>query len=293
MSPKRREDHARPLGERDRVVDPAHRDHADRAARPVHELDLVRQEVLDPVPVDRVGVPAAHLHDLAVSGPARRARRARASFWRARPTGTRRRTSRRRQLPSAMPAWQRRSSPTATGSTSSIATRLTQSADEHRRSCAVDLDDDGAHRSVAAGDAVVVSRASSIDRALADLLELPLGASPICSRSSSVSRASPRRSVEREAHVDEHPVTDLGLRASAIETTRRTPEISTFARPASCRPLRRSVRGMPRHMVRSSSSRRRPGRSLCPRRSTGPVRDRLGQDPGRPGCRLRPQSPRS
>ena len=38
---ERGEDDVRPLGERDRVVDPPHRDHADRAARAVQVLDLV------------------------------------------------------------------------------------------------------------------------------------------------------------------------------------------------------------------------------------------------------------
>ena len=64
-----REDHLRPLGERDRVVDAAHRDHADRAAGPVHEVDLGRDQILEPVLVDRVRVPAADLHDLAPSRP--------------------------------------------------------------------------------------------------------------------------------------------------------------------------------------------------------------------------------
>ena len=32
----------------------------------VHELDVRREHVLDPVPVDRVRVPAAHLHELEV-----------------------------------------------------------------------------------------------------------------------------------------------------------------------------------------------------------------------------------
>jgi hypothetical protein len=61
------ENHLRTLGERDRVVDAAHRDHADRAAGPVHEVDLRRNEVLEPVLVDRVRVPAADLHDLQLA----------------------------------------------------------------------------------------------------------------------------------------------------------------------------------------------------------------------------------
>ena len=61
------EDHARLVGERDAVVDAPHRDHADRAARPVHELDVGGQQVVEAVLVDRVRVPAAHLHDLVVA----------------------------------------------------------------------------------------------------------------------------------------------------------------------------------------------------------------------------------
>ena len=63
---ERREDDARCLGDGDRVVDPAHRDDADRAARSVHQLDGLGEDVLDPVPVDGVRVPAAHLHQLEV-----------------------------------------------------------------------------------------------------------------------------------------------------------------------------------------------------------------------------------
>ena len=61
------EDHAVLVGQRDPVVDPPHRDHAHRTARAVHELDVGRQQVVDAVLVDRVGVPAAHLHDLVVA----------------------------------------------------------------------------------------------------------------------------------------------------------------------------------------------------------------------------------
>src|SRR5207344_1365481 len=54
-------------GDRDAIVDAAHRDHADRAPRAVHELHVGRQQVVDAVLVDRVRVPAAHLHDLVVA----------------------------------------------------------------------------------------------------------------------------------------------------------------------------------------------------------------------------------
>ena len=74
--PERREDHLRPLGERDRVVDAAHRDHADGAAGTVDEVDLGRDEILDAVLVDRVRVTAADLHELERAARARRGRRA-------------------------------------------------------------------------------------------------------------------------------------------------------------------------------------------------------------------------
>src|SRR6266508_6342273 len=54
-------------GQVHRVVDPPHRDYAHRAARAVHEGDALGQVVLHAVPVDRVGVPAAHLHQLVLA----------------------------------------------------------------------------------------------------------------------------------------------------------------------------------------------------------------------------------
>ena len=98
MSPKQVKITPGLVGDRDAVVDAAHRDHAHRAARPVHELDVGRQQVVDAVLVDRVRVPAADLHDLVVAAgldggedlagqrPGRGRRR-----------GTRRRTSQRHQ----------------------------------------------------------------------------------------------------------------------------------------------------------------------------------------------------
>ena len=61
------EDHAVLVRDRDSVVDAAHRDHADRAAGPVDELDVLGQQVVDAVLVDRVGVAAADLHQLVVA----------------------------------------------------------------------------------------------------------------------------------------------------------------------------------------------------------------------------------
>jgi len=53
--------------DRDPVVDAAHRDHADRAAGAVHQLDVLGQQVVDAVLVDRVRVAPAHLHQLVVT----------------------------------------------------------------------------------------------------------------------------------------------------------------------------------------------------------------------------------
>src|SRR5690606_26756085 len=50
-----------------RVVHPAHGDHAHRAARAVHECHGVGEVVLEAVLVDRVGVAAAHLHELVLA----------------------------------------------------------------------------------------------------------------------------------------------------------------------------------------------------------------------------------
>jgi hypothetical protein len=67
---ERREEDTGRLGDGDGVVDAAHRDDAHGAAGSVHQLDRRRQDVLDPVPVDRVRVAPAHLHQLemAVAG---------------------------------------------------------------------------------------------------------------------------------------------------------------------------------------------------------------------------------
>ena len=60
---ERRHDHVGFLRDRDRVVDPAHRQDADRAAGAVHEPDRLGQVVLEAVLVDRVRVAAADLHE--------------------------------------------------------------------------------------------------------------------------------------------------------------------------------------------------------------------------------------
>ena len=61
------EDHARLAGDRDAVVHPPHGDDADGTPRAVHQLDVGGQQVVDPVLVDGVRVPAAHLHHLVVA----------------------------------------------------------------------------------------------------------------------------------------------------------------------------------------------------------------------------------
>ena len=67
MSPKQVKITPGSCGDRDAVVDAPHRDHAHGAARPVDELDVRRQQVVDPVLVDRVRVAAADLHELVVA----------------------------------------------------------------------------------------------------------------------------------------------------------------------------------------------------------------------------------
>ena len=99
----------------DPVVDAPHRDHADRASRAVDELDVRGQEVVDAVLVDRVRVPAAHLHDLVVTaGLDERQDLARDARDRARGRETRRRTSRvgsSAKCAIAVPAWTSSRSP--------------------------------------------------------------------------------------------------------------------------------------------------------------------------------------
>ena len=88
------EDHPLVARDRDAVIDPAHRNHAHRAARAVDELDVRGQQVVDPVLVDRVGVPATHLHHLVVATGLELGRgSARPAPDRAGRHGTRRRTS--------------------------------------------------------------------------------------------------------------------------------------------------------------------------------------------------------
>ena len=55
------------------VVDAAHRQHADRAARAVHQFDVRREQVLQSEAIDGVGVAAAHFHEAVMAARDRRA----------------------------------------------------------------------------------------------------------------------------------------------------------------------------------------------------------------------------
>ena len=51
------------LGDREPVVDSSHRQHANRTARAVDQVDIGRQQILKPKPVDGVCMSAANFHD--------------------------------------------------------------------------------------------------------------------------------------------------------------------------------------------------------------------------------------
>ena len=57
-----REDHAVHASDGDGIVDTAHWQHADGAARPVHQVDIAWQHILNAVLVDGVRMAAADLH---------------------------------------------------------------------------------------------------------------------------------------------------------------------------------------------------------------------------------------
>ena len=61
---ERGEDDAIGVGHSDGIVDTAHGDDAYRAAGAVYQLDAGRQDLLDSVAVDGMGMPAAYLHEL-------------------------------------------------------------------------------------------------------------------------------------------------------------------------------------------------------------------------------------
>src|SRR5262249_46467917 len=119
------EHHAGLVSDRDAVVDAAHRDHAHGAARPVHELDVGGQEIVDPVLVDGVRVPTAHLHDLVV--PAGLDGAEDLAGERLAEAGVAELVDEPHPAASALmavPAWTRTRSPGATGATSSTSTSV-------------------------------------------------------------------------------------------------------------------------------------------------------------------------
>ena len=185
MSPKQVKMTPVALGDRHPVVDPAHRDHADRAARPVDQLDLIGQQVVDPVPVDRVGVAAADLHQLVVAagldqgGDLRRQRSAQLGVAELVDEPHRASSS----FAIAVPAWTSRSSPTATGATRATSTvssppRLVGAP--RQPLLVVEGDHPQLHRDVAAGDADV----------LVHSMTLAFSSSSSCSYSAPISSSS-------------------------------------------------------------------------------------------------------
>src|SRR6202042_2962982 len=60
------EDDSRFVRKGDAVIDAAHGNDANRTAGTMDKLDVGGQQVVDPILVDRVRVPSAHLHDLVV-----------------------------------------------------------------------------------------------------------------------------------------------------------------------------------------------------------------------------------
>src|SRR6185312_8064500 len=59
---KRTEDHVRALRDGMCLIDHLERCHANRAARSMHQLDLVRQKPIDSVFDDAMGLPTANFH---------------------------------------------------------------------------------------------------------------------------------------------------------------------------------------------------------------------------------------
>ena len=82
-----REDHLRMLGDFDAIIDPAHRQHAHRAAGAVDELDFPGHHFVQPVPEDRVGMAAADLHDIERLADGRRGSRHRVANLAKQPLG--------------------------------------------------------------------------------------------------------------------------------------------------------------------------------------------------------------
>ena len=120
------EDHARLAGDRDAVVDPAHRDHADRAAGPVDQLDVRRAAGRRPRTCRSSACARRRPPSPCSGGPARRRRGSRRpARGRARGRGTRRRTScapapPSRRSPGVRRAARRRAPPASTSAISTV-----------------------------------------------------------------------------------------------------------------------------------------------------------------------------
>ncbi len=201
------EDDVAVAGQGDAVVDTAHRDHADRTAGPVNELHVVREQLVDRVLVDRVGVAAADLHQLVVAVGRRRSRGSRPRARdRARDHGTRRRTScdRRPRVDEQLVVDRHRAGQAQSQPCGARPPSSAQSA-----SCLRLVDPQHPHRlgDIAAGDARTRNwrhllgfacggapvHLVSFDRARSELLELRLVVGAHAPRASAASRSPPPR----------------------------------------------------------------------------------------------------
>ena len=207
MSPKVASVTSGVLGERDRVVDAAHRDHADRAARPVHELDLGREQVLEPVAVDRVRVPAADLHDphrspgstsdaiSAASPRASSAERYSSTYFTLHPLEREARMAEQHVA-------RRRLGDEVDRDALLLVSR------EHDRLGAVDRDDEAS----TASSEQVMQRSGVSHRSLPQLVELALQLGAALEQLERLARLVLVDPGEREADVDQHPVADSTAR---------------------------------------------------------------------------------
>ena len=200
------EDHAGLVGERDAVVDPPHRDHAHRAAGPVDELDVGGQQVVEAVLVDRVRVPAAHLHHLVVT--AGLDDREDLAGQRPAELGVAELVDEPHAI--AVPAWTSTSSPGAGVHQRDLDRAALALGALAQRQAALLVDLDHPHRDghVATGDAAL---RGAVGHSISD----PLSSSSSCSYSAPIPLSSSSVAWrlllvhlrEREADVDEDPVT--------------------------------------------------------------------------------------
>ena len=273
------------MGDRDAVVDPAHRDHAHRAAGAVDELDVGGQQVVDPVLVDRVGVPAADLHHLVVAAGLDGARGSRPpARGRARRRGTRRRTScrglRRLRRAIAVPAWTSSRSPGATGADEQDVDlgRWRRLVARTGRGRAPSSTLDHAHSTASSPQVMqpsksamqAVQRARSLDHARLQLLELLLVVRAHAARAARASRAPPpRRPSRARSRRGSAPSRRAATPPSSSSsrpmlTLRRTPATSTLASRLASSTNSMTCPGIARHMtsVRSRAARRSKPRAV-------------------------------